>query len=309
MSDIIYIVGSGAIGKALAVCLHHAQKKVVLINGRADDGTAFMQILTLQLSDGSQLNAAIECGSLSNYPTLTGIILLTSKSFGNAGLAVKLIDKIGCSPLVLLQNGLGVERPFIKAGFPHLYRCVLFTTSQLLSETSIRYKPVTISPIGPINGTEADLNAIVGKINSPLFPFKAEPDIQPVIWEKAIINSVFNSICPLLDIDNGVFHREADVLALAKRIIKECVQVAAAAGVELSAKAVQDKLITISKFSDGQFISTLVDINNKRETEIETLNFEIVRIAEQLSPETTVGETRLLGELTRLKARLSAQRG
>jgi 2-dehydropantoate 2-reductase len=300
MSDIIYIVGSGAIGKALAVCLQHAQKKVVLIQGRVDDGTASMQKLTLQLSDGSQLKAEIECGSLSNYPTLTGIILLTNKSFGNAGLAVKLIDKIGRSPVVLLQNGLGVERPFIEAGF---------TTSQLLSETSIRYKPVTISPVGPINGNEADLNAIVEKINSPLFPFKAEPNIQPVIWEKAIINSVFNSICPLLDIDNGVFHREADVLALAKRIIKECVQVATAAGVELSAAAVEDKLITISKFSDGQFISTLVDINNKRETEIETLNFEVVRIAELLTPETPVGETRLLGELTRLKARLSAQRG
>ncbi|QHV96450.1 ketopantoate reductase family protein [Spirosoma endbachense] len=309
MSDIIYIVGSGAIGKALAVCLHHAQKKVVLIQGRVDDGTAFIQKLTLQLSDGSQLKAEIECGSLSNYPTLTGIILLTNKSFGNVGLAVKLIDKIGSSPVVLLQNGLGVERPFIEAGFPHLYRCVLFTTSQLLTESSIRYKPVTISPVGPIKGNEPDLNALVEKINSPLFPFRAEPNIQPVIWEKAIVNSVFNSICPLLDIDNGVFHREADVLALAKRIIKECVQVAAAAGVELSAAAVEDKLLTISKLSDGQFISTLVDINHKRETEIETLNFEIVRIAEQLTPETPVGETRLLGELTRLKARLSAQIG
>jgi 2-dehydropantoate 2-reductase len=68
---------------------------------------------------------------------------------------------------------------------------------------------------------------------------------------------------------------------------------------------VEENLLNISRSSDGQLISTLQDIRNKRRTEIETLNFEIVRIARSLGKENTVKETRLLGELTKLKADLN----
>jgi len=74
---------------------------------------------------------------------------------------------------------------------------------------------------------------------------------------------------------------------------------------DLEADEVVERLLLISKSSDGQLISTLQDINNKRPTEIETLNFEIVNIARRLNKENAVAETKLLGELTRLKSELS----
>lgn len=64
-------------------------------------------------------------------------------------------------------------------------------------------------------------------------------------------------------------------------------------------------MLAISRSSDGQLISTLQDINNKRPTEIDMLNLEIVGIAEKLSAENLVTETRLLGELTAIKSRLN----
>jgi 2-dehydropantoate 2-reductase len=47
-----------------------------------------------------------------------------------------------------------------------------------------------------------------------------------------------------------------------------------------------------------------VDINNKRETEIETLNFAILDAGRTLNKESVVRETKLLGELIRLKSDL-----
>ena len=130
-------------------------------------------------------------------------------------------------------------------------------------------------------------------------------DIQPIIWKKAIVNSVFNSICPLLEIDNGIFYRDESVFQIAKRIIRECVQISTANGVSLNVDQVIESLVLISEGSDGQFISTLQDIRKKRKTEIETLNFEIVRIAATLGKENLVTETKLLGELIRIKSELT----
>ena len=301
----IYIIGSGAIGKVLAVSLQLDNKNVTLIRGSVDDGSTAVEKIQISLDDQTELEAMIEVSTLSNFSELDGIVVLTNKSYGNENLAKALKGKTNNSPVVILQNGLGVEQVFMDNNFPEIYRCVLFVTSQVVSINKIRFKPVSICPIGRLKGDEANLDRVVKELNSPNFRFKAELDIQPVIWKKAIINSVFNSICPLLDIDNGVFHREEEALKIAKRVIKECIVIANEEGVFLNAAEIMEGLLHISKASDGQLISTLQDIKNKRETEIETLNFEIVRIAKGLNKENLVMETQLLGELTKLKSAIS----
>jgi 2-dehydropantoate 2-reductase len=301
----IFIIGAGAIGKTLAVALKLNGKDVVLVRGSVDDGSRSVEKIEVVRNDGGKLEAEIEVGTLSRFSALDGIIVLTNKSFGNDHLARTLEAKATTSPLVILQNGLGVERPFTDRDFPEVYRCVLFVTSQTISANRIAFKPVTISPIGIIKGSKANLQLVVGELNSPVFQFKAETDIQTAIWTKAIINSVFNSICPLLEIDNGVFQREAQALDIAKRVIAECAAIAKENGIDLEANEIVERLLLISKSADGQLISTLQDINNHRPTEIETLNFEIVNIARVLNKENEVADTRLLGELTRLKSELS----
>jgi len=54
--------------------------------------------------------------------------------------------------------------------------------------------------------------------------------------------------------------------------------------------------------SDGQKISTYQDILNKRETEIETLNFAVAKAA---GGKINIHVTALLGELTKIKSELS----
>ncbi len=131
-----------------------------------------------------------------------------------------------------------------------------------------------------------------------------EPNIQTIIWKKAIVNCVFNSICPLLEIDNGIFHRDKGVLRIANRVILECLDIAKDTGIYLETDEVIESLLLISKSSDGQLISTYQDILNKRKTEIETLNFAIVNIAKKLKKGHAITETNLLGELTKLKSEL-----
>ncbi len=296
-NNMIYIIGAGTIGKSLAVFLKNAGRDVMLVRGSIDDGS--MQTETIRVeAGGEEYEAAITVRTLSTLDALKGIIVLANKSYGNEQLAQTLRLKTGSSPLVLLQNGLGVERPFLANGFPEVYRCVLFVTSQSTDSGCLRFRPVSMCPVGVEKGNAGTLEKIVNELSTPNFQFKSEENIQSVIWKKAIVNSVFNSVCPLLETDNGIFYRNEAALAIARTVIAECVAVAEANGIVITASEVEESLIKISRSSDGQLISTLQDIRAKRRTEIDTLNFEIVRVAGNIS----VSATRLLGELVKIKS-------
>ncbi len=301
----VYIVGAGAIGKALAVCLKLNGKDVQLIRGSVDDGHSYHEEITLKLSDNNELKAVVEFNTPGNLQELNGLIVLAIKSFGNRMIAEKLRKKAQGSPIVILQNGLGIEQPFLDNDFQDVFRCVLFATSQNISKTEISYKPVAESPVGIITQHNFALNAIVEEMNTPYFRFIAETEIERVVWKKVIVSCVFNSICPLLETDNGVFHREKDVFSLAKQVIGECIMISREKGIDLKPEEIEKLVISISQMSDGQFISTLQDIRNRKKTEIDTMNFEIFRMAEEMGLDRHVQQTKLLGELIKLKSALN----
>ncbi len=296
----VFIIGAGAIGKVLAVCLSNDGREVVLLRGSVDNGKKHRENIRVTLPSQIIIEAEVTIDMIGNYRSLRGLVVICIKSYGNVALAGALKPKIGHSPIVLLQNGLGVEQPFMD--FPAVYRCVLFATSQPVSATKLNFKPVAISPIGRISGgDETSLGHIVNLLNTPDFGFRIEDDIQPVIWKKAIINSVFNSVCPLLETDNGIFHRNPHALQIADNLVAECLSVAKRKGVNLSQAEVMDSLLLISRSSDGNFISTLQDIRNHRPTEIVTLNLAIAGMAAKGQ---AAIQTRLLGELILLKSQL-----
>jgi 2-dehydropantoate 2-reductase len=133
-------------------------------------------------------------------------------------------------------------------------------------------------------------------------------NIQREVWKKAIINAVFNSICPLLDVDNGVFVRDAAVAALAREIVNECLALTERLGLALDEDELIEQILRISRGSEGQLISTLQDIRSGRQTEIEFLNLEIARIGAALEPRLQLPRTELLGKMIVARSRLSSRR-
>ncbi len=301
-SNSIYIIGTGAVGKTLEVLLQQEGKNVILVRGSVDQQPAYTATIRVLLPEDKETVAAVPVHTLSDFPYLDGIIMVTTKSYGNRELAGKLHTKVRRAPVVILQNGLGIEDDFTGYAFPQVYRCVLFATSQLIETGVLRFKPVAASPVGIIRGSVAMLARITRSLTSTHFVFCAEQNIQLVAWRKTIVNSVFNTICPLLETDNGIFARDTRALDIAKRIIDECVALAAIKGILLDKENILESLLLISKSSSGQLISTYQDILQKRPTEIGTLNFAIVKYAAELNQTELVKETRLLGELVRIKS-------
>ncbi|WP_318309246.1 ketopantoate reductase family protein [Flagellimonas crocea] len=295
----IYIIGSGAIGKALAVFLQQEHKAVVLVRGSVDHIPDREEQITV-IGREQTFRQKIVTTTFSGLQEIHGMVLIASKAFANEEIARKLREKVGDFSIVLLQNGLHVERPF--QGFERVYRCVLFSTSQVTGGNEVTFKSVTPSPVGNVQGNNDGLEAVVDTINTVPFSFRSEPDITVQVWTKVIVNCAFNSICPLLETDNGIFFRNPEVAKLARTVIDECVSLAQKQGINLDSDTIEENLMLISQRSDGQLISTYVDILHKRRTEIDSLNLEVSRMAKELGVPETVKHTRFLGELIQLKS-------
>ena len=253
----VFILGSGAIGLPLAAYLVNSGRTVVTV--RTSKHNVPKSTIRVTVHNGTnRLSASVETISLSNLNKLDGILVIAAKSYANKTIALELKEKGATGPLVVMQNGVGVEKPFFEARFSPILRCVLYVTSEA-------------------------------------------GEIQRAIWKKAIINAVFNSICPLLDVDNGVFARDEETANLARQLVREGVTLTKRLNMELSEREFMEQIMQISKGSD-QLISTLQDIRSGRQTEIESLNLEIARVADSMEPRLNLPRIELLGRMILAKS-------
>lgn len=300
----MFILGGGAIGFSLAAHLNSSGKsaEVLRINHSA---VGVIQNVSVKSGDGYILEQSVTSKPLSSISSIKGLVIITAKANANEYLAGVLSKNSSAIDLVLMQNGIGVERSFLNKDFRSVSRCVVYITAEKVEEGSYTARMVKPSPIGLLEGVHEKTTDIAGTISTKTLCFYNEPNIQHEIWKKGIINTVFNSICPLLDTDNGIFYRDKTVMALAKSVVKECIPVANRAGIEISTKEIIEEIIAISKMSAGQLISTLQDIRAHRETEMNYFNLEICRLAKEMKMQTDLSLTRMLGALAIKKAELT----
>jgi 2-dehydropantoate 2-reductase len=290
----------------LAAYLTNAGRTVVAVRTSRKDVPK--STITVRVDDGAnRIVTPVETISLSNLDILNGTIIISTKSYANKAIALELKDKAGAGPVVIMQNGIGVEKPFLDADFSPIFRCILYVTSQAKSEYEFSFRPITSSPIGIVNGNESGLRECVAELSTGGFPFRFEANIQREIWKKAIINSVFNSICPLIDVDNGVFARDEGTANLARQVVRECVTLTNRLNMGLTESELMEQIMIISKGSN-QLISTLQDIKSGRQTEIEFLNLEIARVAASMQPGLHLPRIELLGKMILAKS-LQQRRG
>jgi len=301
----VFIIGSGAIGKALAAALQLSGRPAFLVPYRTNGHPPASITVTINLHDGTEHQVQVPCISLDEFRATEGILVVCTKSTVNAQLATALHQQAAGLPVIVLQNGLDIERPFLDLTTSNIYRCVLFATSQPAADDKIIFRPVTASVIGTIRGEITELNTIVATLHTSFFNFTSTDTIATITWKKAIINCAYNSICPLLETDNGIFYRNEKIQAIARQVVQECIQVATQRGVVLQENEVMDTLLQISRTADGLFISTLQDIRNKRETEIASLNFAVLRLAREAGMTVSLSYTSLLGEMTLQKSLLT----
>src|SRR5512147_308991 len=139
----IYILGAGSIGMSLAVHLANSGKKVTAVRTSTDEIDSQVVEVTIRGSNGKTFKSPVEIVSLVRLKSLAGIIVVTAKSYANALIASRLKELEIHAPIVIMQNGVGVENPYLDLDKSRIYRCVLYVTGQKNSNNSYTFLPIT----------------------------------------------------------------------------------------------------------------------------------------------------------------------
>ena len=106
-------------------------------------------------------------------------------------------------------------------------------------------------------------------------------NIEDYIWLKAIINSAINPIASLAEVKNGHL-KNPELNEELMNLCNESSTIAKSNGIKLPLDPWEEINKIIDKTSDNK-CSMLQDLENNRETEIDAITGELVRIARKLS--------------------------
>lgn len=198
--------------------------------------------------------------------------------------------------IVSFQNGLGNER-FIAEhlGIDTTYRVVINYAGNLAGPGNVVmnwFQPPNY--IGAYKKGKYTVDAVAKEIAAILttagLETEAAADIKKHTWEKTILNSALCSICAL----TGQTMKEAMELQhtrnLAVKMLEEGLKVAKADGYDFGAEALA-KFTSYLEKGGAHKPSMLIDVENKRPTEVDFMSGAIARYGEAHKVPTPVNAT------------------
>ncbi len=213
------------------------------------------------------------------------IVLLCTKAYDTKGIAKALKDKISDKTLVIsLQNGIDNEE--ILADILGEERVI--AASIYLSAASISPGKITHAGSGKI---------ILGELNKQIttrlkqleelflnakIPCSVSTDLKKDMWKKLLVNSAYNGFTALIGKSLKDIHSVEKAKKAYLDVLKEGQAIAQAEGIEISDEEIE-KLFEM--LNQDVFInfksSTLQDLEKGKKLEIDSIQGEIVRIAEK----------------------------
>jgi 2-dehydropantoate 2-reductase len=295
----IAIIGAGAIGSVLGVCLSRAGEDVTLIgrsahvstirqNGLQMDGA--LGSFTVQLPAAERLNFQPDLTFLTVKTQDVPTALQTNQAFLRA------------APLVTFQNGVRSDELAAEiVPQPQIISAVVNISASYLAPgkvTVVYPGPLIVGrPFGAPD--DAQLESVAALL-SKVVPTRVSANIQGMHWLKLIFN-LNNALPALLDANLHEVYADAYLRQLAVRLMREGLSVVGRAGIRLESlpeasvarfrligllpTRLAGLLLAISarriKTDWPLFGSTLQSLRRGRPTEIDYLNGEIVRLGEK----------------------------
>jgi 2-dehydropantoate 2-reductase len=216
-------------------------------------------------------------------------VLITTKSTSTKDLASHLQQWLGnkqFSPyIVSLQNGVDNEEIF--STYLNKKNIIAGLTrkigAHIVSPAVIEATGNAETILGPIFKTkenEVFLEKLKDVFNDAQIPTQISSNINLELWKKLIINNGVNAICALLKQKTGVVMQNEKLSKIVYGLMVETSIAAQNKGVLISKNDVEEMFELITKF-DSIKPSMLVDVENKRELELEEICGVVIKNLEE----------------------------
>ncbi len=282
----ILVIGTGAVGGLYAAKLAQAGAEVTVLCRSDYDLVKKSGIFIKSHWGNFHFTPKKVLHDLSQYQDQADFILVATKVLPE----ISVIDLVSPvlsvnSSVVLLQNGIHIEKPIVK-NFPqhHLISVIAFVCAAKNAPAIIYHQDYGRLIIGDFpNGVSAKTFELIELLKKSGVPVEASKNIQLERWKKLVWNSAFNPISVIAGgVDTKAILENFDLQKLAKNVMQEVCLLAKVDGFELPENIIE-KTIDLTEKMRPYKTSMLLDFEAKRPMEIEAILGNAISFAKEKS--------------------------
>lgn len=288
----IAILGTGALGCVYAARL--ADRAEVWMLGTWPEGIAAVQRDGVQVMDpdGQAWRAHIRATTdpTGAPPTDVALVLVKSYQIDRAAMwAARVLKPDGLA--VTLQNGLDNGPKLAAAvGTERAAVGVTYNGATLLGPAVVRHAARQLTWIGTTPATEVRVADLVALLSRAGLEARTTPDVESLLWGKAVANAAINPLTALWRVPNGEVCATAGRRALLADLAREAAAVAWSRGISLPFEDPIAYAQSVCQRTAANRSSMLQDIERGRPTEIDSITGVIVAEGQRLRVPTPVSE-------------------
>jgi len=281
----LVVFGAGAVGSLLAARLTATGRPVRLV-GRPEHVAAIR-------SDGLRVEGVgagtFRCEAVSDLgtPSDVEVVLLTVKTFNLADAAAAIGRSIGPVPVLLTQNGLGIEPRVVAAlrgaGWEdadhEVVRAVHSLPATWVGPGVVRAAgsgEVALPDLEHHPALSVPIRRFLDLFRGAGIPVRTVADLEREIWKKVLVNAAVNPVTAVHRVRNGEL-RSGPLRVDAEHLLQEAITVAHAAGVPIPVEEATGELDRIVRATAENRSSMLQDVERGRPTEVDAISGELVR--------------------------------
>jgi len=262
------IIGGGAVGLLFAAYLTKVSIVPIIYTRREEQAEKLnkngIDIIKLGMKENCRVKAIHFHKGLENDEDL---LVITTKQYDLGPIFDYLISNEIKTPLLFLQNGMGHITSLPKLSSDSIFLGIVEHGVLRHSDNSITHTGDGQIKIGQFKGKSEEMANIWYALNSIGFPIKIEDEWYPILLKKLIVNAAINPLTALYKIQNGMLLKNDFYFKNMKSIYNEVV-----AAVNVSeTDSLWEEVISICQNTGSNYSSMYKDIENKRQTEIESI--------------------------------------
>jgi 2-dehydropantoate 2-reductase len=290
------VVGAGPVGCIVAAFLSKAGYTVTLCDVLPDLlAPARKEGIIIEGAETIQQTVAKTCTSIDDLADdLPEVIFIAVKANATPLIASAIEGFIKKGTYVVSwQNGIDTELELSRfLGKPPVMRAVVNYGCGLIKPGHVRmpfhHPPHFIQELDPESGRAAE--AIATALSNSDLPTENTQNIVSKVWRKGILNACMNPVCAVTGLTMARAMKDPIVFEIVDALIKECVKVARANEISLGWDFYPYAINYMSNAGDHK-PSMLMDIENKRRTEVDFINGKFIEYGLQAGMETPYNKT------------------
>lgn len=276
----IAVVGCGSMGCYFGAKL--SKKNEVIYVDAFQNTVDKLNQNGITIKDGENVETYVAPSFLAGkYKGSVDLVLLFVKSTQNIAALTQNEELINEHTIVMsLQNGFGIEREIARYVAPE---------NIIIGNTEINCIKEDIGVVKLGNDGLTTVGSLVDNkklaltckvlLNQSGLETEVCDDIKRVVWENMFVNSTINPLTAIFNCKTKVCYENKNIWTLVESIAKEVCDIAKLDGYDFNYDEMINNIKNVCINLGKGYTPMYQDVNNKRFTEIEKLNGQIVNIA------------------------------